>query len=98
MKKKIVSLILTVSILLSLVPLNVLMAFAKEDILYGDANGSGRIELLDVNLMERYIEGDEEAQTGMEQLMDRYKEMLEQECDWVEIYNRPVTDNEFLKQ
>ena len=65
MKKKIVSLILTVSILLSLVPLNVLMAFAKEDILYGDADGSGRIELLDVNLMERYIEGDEEAHTSI---------------------------------
>ena len=41
-------------------------------------------------------EDETEAQTGMEQLMDRYKEMLEQECDWVEIYNRPVTDNEFL--
>ena len=90
-----------------------------------DADGNGKIELLDVNLMERYKEGDDEAEaeihfteadvnadgveysveqpeealgaedvsaefdevfsaqnetelkTGMEQLIDRYKEMLD---------------------
>ena len=31
-----------------------------------------------------------ESKTGMEQLMNRYKEMLEQECDWVELINQPL--------
>lgn len=35
-------------------------------------------------------ETEEEAESGMDQLMDRYKEMLEQECDWVELYNQPL--------
>lgn len=65
MKKRIVSLILTFSILLSIVPLNALTAFAQNTILYGDADGNGKVELLDVNLMDRYIEGDEEAQTSI---------------------------------
>lgn len=56
MKKRIVSLILTFSILLSIIPLNALTAFAQDTILYGDADGNGKVELLDVNLMERYIE------------------------------------------
>lgn len=61
MKKRIISLIMTFSILLSIVPLNVLTVFAQSNILYGDADGNGKVELLDVNLMERYIEGDEDA-------------------------------------
>ncbi len=65
MKKRIVSLVLTFSILLSMVPLNALTAFAQNTILYGDADGNGKVELLDVNLMERYIEGDEKAQTSI---------------------------------
>lgn len=35
-------------------------------------------------------ETEEEVESGMDQLMDRYKEMLEQECDWVELYNQPL--------
>lgn len=31
-----------------------------------------------------------QAKTGMEQLMDRYKEMLEQESDWVQLFNQPL--------
>ena len=125
MKKRIISFWLTFSILLSMIPLSVLTAFAQDKILYGDADGNGKIELLDVNLMERYKEGDDEAEaeihftetdvnadgveysveqpeealgaedvsaefdevfsaqnetelkTGMEQLIDRYKEMLD---------------------
>lgn len=65
MKKRIISVILTFSILLSTVPLNVLIAFAQDDTLYGDADGNGKVELLDVNLMERYMEGDEEAKSGI---------------------------------
>lgn len=65
MKKRILSLILTFSILLSMVPLGALTAFAQDNILYGDADGNGKVELLDVNLMERYIEGNEEAQTSI---------------------------------
>lgn len=61
MKKRIISLIMTFSILLSIVPMNVLTVFAQSNILYGDADGNGKVELLDVNLMERYIEGDEDA-------------------------------------
>ena len=33
--------------------------------MYGDANGNERVELLDVNLMERYMEGDAEAQDSI---------------------------------
>ena len=65
MKKRITSWILTFSILLSALPLNVLTVFAGNNILYGDADGNGNVELLDVNLMERYIEGDEEAKVGI---------------------------------
>ena len=38
MKKRIISLIMTFSILLSIVPLNVLTVFAQSNILYGDAD------------------------------------------------------------
>ena len=65
MKKRIVSLILTFSILLPMLPMNVLTAFAQDTILYGDADGNGKVELLDVNLMEWYIEGDAEAQAAI---------------------------------
>lgn len=65
MKKRIISLIMTFSILLSIVPLNVLTVFAQSNILYGDADGNGKVELLDVNLMERYIEGDEDAKADI---------------------------------
>lgn len=65
MKKRIVSLILTFTILLSSFPLSALTAFAQDSILYGDADGNGSVELLDVNLMERYIEGDEEAKADI---------------------------------
>ncbi len=62
MKKRIVSLILTFSILLSIIPADIRTALAQDNnILYGDADGNGQVELLDVNLMERYIESDAEA-------------------------------------
>lgn len=35
-------------------------------------------------------ENEIQAKTGMEQLMDRYKEMLEQESDWVQLFNQPL--------
>lgn len=65
MKKRFLSLLLTFSIMLSMVPLSILTTFAENGILYGDADGNGNVELLDVNLMERYIEGDEEAKAGI---------------------------------
>lgn len=66
MKKRIVSWILTFSILLSTLPLGVLTALAQDQkILYGDADGNGKVELLDVNLMERYIAGEEGANTDI---------------------------------
>ena len=56
MKKRISSLILAFSILLSIVPLGVLTTFAQDTILYGDADGNGKVDMSDVNLMERYID------------------------------------------
>ena len=57
LKKRIVSLLLTCSLLLSVIPFQALSALAAEvaagAVLYGDADGNGRVELLDVNLMER---------------------------------------------
>lgn len=37
----------------------------------------------------------DEARTGMEQLMERYQEMLEQESDWVDLFNLSLLDQEF---
>ena len=65
MKKRILSLILIFSILLPTLPMGALTAFAQDNILYGDADGNGKVELLDVNLMERYIEGEEEAKADI---------------------------------
>ncbi len=65
MKKRIISLILVFSVLLPTLPMGVMTAFAQDNTLYGDADGNGKVELLDVNLMERYIEGDEEAKTSI---------------------------------
>ncbi len=65
MKKRIISLILIFSILLPTLPIGSLMAFAQDNTLYGDADGNGKVELLDVNLMERYIAGEEEAKASI---------------------------------
>lgn len=65
MKKRIVSLVLTFSVLLSMLPMSVLTAFAQDSILYGDADGNGKVDMSDVNLMEQYIDGDAEAQTSL---------------------------------
>lgn len=56
MKKRLISLVLAGAITLSLLPLGALRAYAQEGTLYGDADGNGTVELLDVNLMERYIQ------------------------------------------
>lgn len=65
MKKRIVSLVLTFSVLLSMLPMSVLTAFAQDSILYGDADGNGTVDMSDVNLMEQYIDGDAEAQAAI---------------------------------
>ena len=51
MKKRILSLLLTFSILLSMAPLGALTALAQDTILYGDADGNGTVDMSDVNLM-----------------------------------------------
>ena len=61
MKKRILSLFLAFNIVVSMIPLSVLTAFAENGIRYGDADGNGKVELLDVNLMERYIAEEEDA-------------------------------------
>ena len=61
MKKRIVSLVLTFSVLLSMLPMSVLTALAQDSILYGDADGNGKVDMSDVNLMEQYIDGDAET-------------------------------------
>ena len=65
MKKRIFSLILIFSILLPTFPMGALTTLAQNAVLYGDADGNGKVELLDVNLMERYIEGEEEAKASI---------------------------------
>ena len=65
MKKRIVSLVLTFSVLLSMLPMSVLTAFAQDSILYGDADGNEKVDMSDVNLMEQYIDGDAEAQAAI---------------------------------
>mgnify|MGYP002550276138 CR=1 FL=1 len=61
MKKRIVSLVLAFSILLSMLPMSALTALAQDSILYGDADGNGKVDMSDVNLMEQYIDGDAET-------------------------------------
>ncbi len=65
MKKRILSLVLVFSIVLPMFPLNIWEVLAENNILYGDADGNGKVELLDVNLMERYIEKEEEAENSI---------------------------------
>ena len=65
MKKRIVSLMLIFSILLSTLPLGTLTAFAQNNILYGDADGNGKVDMSDVNLMGQYMDGDAEAQAAI---------------------------------
>ncbi len=65
MKKRIVSLMLTFSILLSTLPLGTLTAFAQNNILYGDADDNGKVDMSDVNLMGQYMDGDAEAQAAI---------------------------------
>ena len=65
MKKRIVSLMLIFSILLSTLPLGTLKAFAQNNILYGDADGNGKVDMSDVNLMGQYMDGDAEAQAAI---------------------------------
>lgn len=68
MKKRIISLTLTFSIILSMFPLNIMTAFAQESaVMYGDADGNGRVELKDVQFMEKYIDGDEDPAFNFEQ-------------------------------
>ena len=65
MRRRIVSLLLTFSILLPMLPLSVLTAFAQDTTLYGDADGNGTVDMSDVNLMEQYIDGDAQAQSAI---------------------------------
>lgn len=59
MKKRLLSLVLTLALLSTMLPLRVFQSLAQaaDGPLYGDADGNGAVELLDVNLMERYIAG-----------------------------------------
>ena len=59
---------LVASLLLTSLPLGALTALAQDAMLYGDADGNGKVELLDVNLMERYIEGQEDAKEALHPL------------------------------
>lgn len=59
--KKIITLILSCSIFTSVLPQVSHPVFAIDNTLYGDADGNKAVELMDVNLMERYISQEEEA-------------------------------------
>lgn len=63
--KKIITLILSCSILTSVMPRFSEPVNAANDILYGDADGNTHVELMDVNLMERYIANEQEAVSAM---------------------------------
>ena len=36
-----------------------------------------------------------EARTGLDNLMERYQEMLSQECDWIDLLNVELYEPEF---
>ena len=36
-----------------------------------------------------------EARTGLDNLMERYQEMLSQECDWIDLFNMELYEHEF---
>ena len=65
MKKRLISVMLIVSMLVTAIPLSAATAFAADTILYGDADGNGRVDMSDVNLMEQYIDGEAEAQSAI---------------------------------
>ena len=53
MRKRLISLLLTFCLVLSVLPVGALSILAEDGILYGDADGNGEINLQDVYLMER---------------------------------------------
>lgn len=61
MRKRLISLLLTFCLVLSVLPVGALSILAEDGILYGDADGNGEINLQDVYLMERYIAGEDDA-------------------------------------
>ena len=64
MRKRILSLVLVFCTLLSIIPIDAGTVYAREDqdeILYGDADGNGAVELMDANFMERYVAEEEDA-------------------------------------
>lgn len=67
--KKLITLILSCSIFTSVLPQVSHPVFAIDDTIYGDADGNKTVELMDVNLMERYIAKEEEAHSSI-----RFKE------------------------
>lgn len=58
MKKRMLSWILSVCLIISAVPLSTATAFAETGVLLGDADGSGKVDLQDVYAMEAYIDGE----------------------------------------
>lgn len=63
--KKLITLILSCSIFTSVLPQVSHPVFAIDDTIYGDADGNKTVELMDVNLMERYIAKEEEAHSSI---------------------------------
>lgn len=59
MKKRFMSVLLIVCMLFTMIPAGFITMAAGSDILYGDANDSGKVELEDILLIERYISGEE---------------------------------------
>ncbi len=58
MKKRLLSWILSVCLVISAVPLSTATAFAEAGVLLGDADGSGKVDLQDVYAMEAHIDGE----------------------------------------
>lgn len=86
----------------------IFVQWVKEDgsVYYVEVDGTRytleelELELEAIDVSESFEEtlmarNQDEARTGMEQLMERYQEMLEQESDWVDLFNLSLLDQEF---
>lgn len=58
MKKRLLSVFLSVCLLFSAIPLSAATASAATGALLGDADGSGKVDLQDVYAMEAHIDGE----------------------------------------
>ncbi len=61
MKQRMINCLIVLGLIITMVPMGTNPIMAKDYTLYGDADNNNQINIQDVNLMERYLNGEQEA-------------------------------------